>query len=74
LCAEVAAVAWMLKHHETHIVVVVAVTDDGTPIGPCGRCREMIAQVDARDLDCRIILGHKREAKLRDLLPEHWLG
>jgi len=73
-CAEVAAVAEMLKHRETHIVAVVAVSDEGTPIGPCGRCREMIAQVDARNLDCRVILGDEREAKLRDLLPEHWLG
>jgi cytidine deaminase len=73
-CAEVAAVAEMLKHRETHIVAVVAVSDDGTPIGPCGRCREMIAQVDARNLDCRVILGDGQEAKLRNLLPEHWLG
>jgi cytidine deaminase len=73
-CAEVAAVAEMLKHRETHIVAVVAVSDDGTPIGPCGRCREMIAQVDARNLDCRVILGDDRAARLGDLLPEHWLG
>ena len=73
-CAEVAAVAEMLKHRETHIVAVVAVSGDGTPIGPCGRCRETIAQVDARNLDCRVILGEERETKLRDLLPERWLG
>ena len=73
-CAEVAAVAEMLKHRETHVVAVVAVCADGSPIGPCGRCRETIAQVDTRNLDCRVILGPDREARLRDLLPDHWLG
>jgi cytidine deaminase len=72
-CAEVAAIAEMLKHRETHIKAVVAVSGDGTPIGPCGRCRETIAQVDVRNLDCRVILGDGQETKLRDLLPEHWL-
>ena len=73
-CAEVAAVAEMLKHKETHIVAVAAVSVDGSPISPCGRCRETIAQVDARNLDCRVILGDGPETRLRDLLPEHWLN
>jgi cytidine deaminase len=71
-CAEVAAVAEMLKHRETHITEVVAVTAHGI-LAPCGRCREMIAQVDARNLDCRVIIGEDRVVTLRQLLPEHWL-
>ncbi|MBN2465708.1 hypothetical protein JXD38_08840, partial [candidate division WOR-3 bacterium] len=72
-CAEVAAVAGMLKHRETHIAAVVAVGDDGAPVAPCGRCRETIAQVYARNLDCRVILGDKRVIEPQDLLPEFWL-
>jgi cytidine deaminase len=72
-CAEVAAVAEMLKHRETHITAVVAVTDHGI-LAPCGRCREMMAQVDARNLDCDVIIGEDRMVTLRELLPEHWLA
>lgn len=72
-CAEVAAVAEMLKQRETHIMTVVAVGHDGILDGPCGRCREMIAQVDQRNLDCRVLLRDGRETTLRDLLPQHWL-
>jgi cytidine deaminase len=71
-CAEVSAIAEMLKHGETMISDAVAVTPEGI-IPPCGRCREMLAQVDRRNLDCRIILGKDRTTTLRQLLPDHWL-
>jgi cytidine deaminase len=51
-CAEVAAVAEMLKARETHILAVVAVSNEGSFAAPCGRCRETIAQVDSHNLDC----------------------
>lgn len=71
-CAEVAAVAEMLKHRETHITEVVAVSGNHI-LPPCGRCREMIAQVDSQNRDCRIILDKDRVLTLRQLLPDHWL-
>ncbi len=73
-CAEVAAVAEMLKARETHIVAVVAVCDDGRVIPPCGRCRETMAQLDRRNLDCIVILDDDRQVPLRELLPERWLA
>jgi len=63
----------MLKHRETHITEVVAVSDNRI-LPPCGRCREMIAQVDARNLNCRVIIGDDKAATLRQLLPDHWLA
>ena len=69
-CAEVAAIAQMLTHKETQIDTVVAVTSDRI-LPPCGRCRETMAQIDARNLDCRVIVGEDREVSLRDLLPDH---
>ena len=71
-CAEASAVAEMLKHRETRITDVVAVTREGI-LPPCGRCREMISQLDRRNLDCRIIMGEDRTTTLRQLLPDHWL-
>jgi len=71
-CAEVAAVAEMLKHRETHIEAVVAVNHRGI-LPPCGRCRETMTQIDAANLDCRVLVGEDREVPLRDLLPDYWL-
>jgi cytidine deaminase len=72
-CAETAAVAEMLKHRETQIEAVAAVGTDGVLMGPCGRCREMMAQVDQRNLDCKIMLPEGKETILAELLPGHWL-
>jgi cytidine deaminase len=71
-CAEVAAIAEMLKHRETQIEAVVAVGSEGI-MPPCGRCRETMAQIDVRNLDCKVIIAEGRQVLLRELLPEHWL-
>ena len=71
-CAEVAAIAEMLKNRETHIAAVVAVSGKRI-LPPCGRCREMMAQVDARNLDCRVIVEENLDVALRELLPRHWM-
>jgi cytidine deaminase len=42
-CAEVAAVADMLRARERHVLAVVAVSHRGVLVAPCGRCRETIA-------------------------------
>jgi len=72
-CAEASAVAEMLKHRETRVAAVVAVSEDGV-IPPCGRCREMLAQVDTGNMDCSVIIGEDRIVPLRQLLPDHWLS
>lgn len=71
-CAEVTAIAQMLTHRETQIDMVVAVTSDQI-LSPCGRCRETMAQIDERNLDCKVVISDDRELLLRDLLPNHWL-
>ena len=71
-CAEHAAIAEMLKSRQTRIVASVAVSGD-VILPPCGRCREMMAQVDQANLDASIILKRDRVVPLRELLPEYWL-
>jgi cytidine deaminase len=71
-CAEVAAVADMLRAREKHVLAVVAVSNRGVLVAPCGRCRETIAQVDTQNLECTVLLGDERAVPLRELLPEHW--
>lgn len=72
-CAEVAAIARMLAERQTRIDRVVAVTKDRI-LPPCGRCRETMAQIDSRNLDCKVIIGEGEVVRLRELLPHHWLS
>ena len=71
-CAEHAAAAEMLKARETEVECVVAVSASGV-LSPCGRCRELLALLDERNLNATIIVAEARTAQLRELLPEHWL-
>jgi cytidine deaminase len=70
-CAEHSAVAAMLLNRETVITKIVAVTVDKI-LPPCGRCRELLQQVDRRNLDCEVILPDGLVLPLRDLLPHAW--
>lgn len=67
-CAEHAAVASMLQGRETVVARIVAVKADRI-IPPCGRCRELLVQVDRRSLACEVIVGPDRTMRLHDLLP-----
>ena len=72
-CAEHAAVAEMLKARETEVESVVAVSEGGV-LPPCGRCRELLALLDPRNFDATVFVSSERTAKLRELLPQHWLA
>jgi cytidine deaminase len=68
-CAEHAAIAEMLKAGRTRIVAIVAVCEDGRVLPPCGRCRELIRQVDSANWNTRVVLPDNIIATLGDLLP-----
>ena len=71
-CAEHAAAAAMITAGESQIVAMVAVDWDGTVLQPCGRCRELVVQLDAANGGTEVILpGGIRP--MRELLPDHWL-
>jgi cytidine deaminase len=71
-CAEHSAVAEMLKTRATRVRAVVAVNGNGTVLPPCGRCRELLYQVDPANLDTDVILAADLSVKLRELLPYPW--
>lgn len=71
-CAEVGAVAAMVAAGENRIASIVAVHWQGAVVPPCGRCRELVVQVDPGNAETQVILpGGVRV--MRDLLPDHWL-
>jgi cytidine deaminase len=72
-CAEHAAIAEMLKHRESRVIMVVAVTDKKEIIPPCGRCRELLAQVNKANMKAKVIIGQNKTVTLRELLPYYWI-
>ena len=73
MCAEQAAIAEMLKHGETAIAKIVAVYEDGNVLPPCGRCRELMAQVDeSNHAQTVVMVETNRSVRLQELLPERW--
>ena len=69
-CAEHSAISDMLKHRESRIMEIIAVHKSGV-IPPCGRCRELIFQVNENNVDTKVYLSGD-EALLSDLLPQRW--
>ncbi len=74
-CAEHSAIAAMVTAGEYRIERIVAVWRDERSrlyvLPPCGRCRELLRQIDLANLDTEVILGADRRRRLRELLPEH---
>ncbi len=70
-CAEHSAVAEMIKHRETQIDMIVAVNKEGI-IPPCGRCRELLFQINNKNVDTKIYLSKDNYMTLDKLLPQRW--
>jgi cytidine deaminase len=51
---------------------VVAINGTGQCMPPCGRCREMLYQINHANLDAEILLEGGKVLRLGDLLPERW--
>ena len=71
-CAEHAAVAQMLKHRETQIEMIVALSSEGIR-PPCGRCRELLFQIDNKNLNTKVYLSPVDYVTLDKLLPNRWV-
>jgi cytidine deaminase len=70
-CAEHTAIGNMLTNNESRIEKIVAFGDERV-LSPCGRCRELMYQVNPENKNTDVILGENKTMKLKDLLPEHW--
>lgn len=71
-CAEHTAISQMITQtDETHIRTIVAAKEDGV-IPPCGRCRELMNIIDARNMDTEVIISETKKVTLRALLPFAW--
>ena len=71
-CAEHAAIAAMITAGESRIRQIVAVNQYGTVLSPCGRCRELMFQINLSNLQTEVILGEHAAVLLEELLPKRW--
>lgn len=71
-CAEHAAVAEMLKYGEFRVVKVLAVTENGEVVPPCGRCRELLTQLAPENYHAQVMVDSQTVFTLKELLPYDW--
>ena len=72
-CAEFGAVAEMLKSGESRVTRIMAVSNEGVVFPPCGRCRELLFQIDKLNLETEVFISANESKTLRELLPHLWL-
>ena len=71
-CAEHAAISAMLTNGETRIDKIVSISEHGVIYPPCGRCRELISQVDGNNIDTEVMIAENNIVTLKELLPFDW--
>ena len=70
-CAEHSAIAAMVTNREYVIKKIVAVGNRKI-LPPCGRCRELMFEIDPKNYEAQVIIGANKTVKLKNLLPHVW--
>jgi len=73
-CAEHAAVAAMLVDGPQRVKRIVAIAEGGVFLPPCGRCRELLYQVNGNRGDAAVLVEAGKRVSLDELLPMPWQG
>lgn len=71
-CAEYQAIGAMISNGENKIKTVIAISENGNILPPCGKCREMIKQCSIDNLNTDVIISKDNKIKLNELLPFHY--
>lgn len=71
-CGEVGAVMSMLRDGASQVKAIATVSNDHKLMPPCGRCRELLFEVDRHNLQTDVILENERVVKLANIFPERW--
>jgi len=72
VCAEHSAIGSMITNSKTEIKTIVAVSSKGKVMPPCGKCRELVRQVNKKNANTLVILSKSKKIKLKELLPNMW--
>lgn len=68
-CAEYAAVGAMISSGESHVIAMIAVHNSGTIYSPCGKCRELIKQMNDENLKTQVMVEKDTIVTIDELLP-----
>src|SRR3989344_6734164 len=66
-CAEHGAIAAMVTNREYVIKKIVAVGNRKI-LPPCGRCRELMFEINPKNYEAQVIIGTNKTIKLKNLL------
>lgn len=69
-CAEHSAIAAMITAGESKIEKIVAVGKDDNIMPPCGRCRELISQVNCDNVFTKVMISEGKIMTIKELLPD----
>jgi cytidine deaminase len=71
ICAERSAVVSAISAGETRLTAAVVLTSSSPPAGPCGACRQVLAEFGADDLPVVLVndRGERTATTLGALLP-----
>lgn len=70
-CAEQSAISALISTGKSKVLKVVTIKD-GELIPPCGRCRELISQINDSNLYTKFFLSNNRVLTLSELSGELW--
>ena len=68
-CAEHSAIAAMITAGESKIMKIVAVGKEGNIMPPCGRCRELISQINIDNVNTKVMITKDKIVTIKELLP-----
>ena len=71
-CAEQAALSQMLNDGETLVSKILVLEKCGAILTPCGRCVELLTQVDMNNCEALVFTDDGGTVQLKDLFPYDW--
>ena len=71
-CAEQGAITEMLNAGESRIKALLVLDHDGALLPPCGRCLELLSEINADNDKTEILLGADCKVTLKTLYPMDW--
>lgn len=71
-CAEQSCISQMLTFGESAIDSMLIVDKFGTVLTPCGKCIELITQINEENLFSKVLVSSKKFLYIKDLFPFDW--
>lgn len=71
-CAEQAALSQMLNDGETLVSKILVLEKCGAILTPCGRCIELLTQVDMNNSEAQVFVEHGDTLRLKELFQYDW--